>query len=169
MRTVIASLLTVSVLGASVFALTPARRQVQPASATGAPAIEEVLKAVRTDLQMSRTDVISKNVTLSAEQAAKFWPVYQQYQKEQDAVMDEQMKGLQDFVDHFEKLDDAGALAFMKTHLDRDQKMVALRIKWLPEFRKVLPAKLAVRVMQIDRRVSLAHQMEFSSRLPLVQ
>jgi hypothetical protein len=46
--------------------------------------------------------------------------------------------------------------------------MVALRQRRLPEFQKVLPTKLAARAMQIDRRLSLAHQMEFSSQIPLI-
>jgi hypothetical protein len=64
---------------------------------------------------------------------------------------------------------DAGALALMKAHLDRDQRMAALRQTWLGEFQKVLPTKLAVRVMQIDRRLSLAHQMQFAAQIPLAE
>jgi hypothetical protein len=72
------------------------------------------------------------------------------------------------YVDSSETLDDAGALSLMRAHLDRDAKMNALRQKWLGEFQKVLPTKLAVRAMQIDRRLSLAAQMEIASRIPLV-
>jgi hypothetical protein len=32
---------------------------------------------------------------------------------------------------------------------------------------KVLPTKLVVRVMQIYRRLSLLHQIEFAARIPL--
>ena len=60
------------------------------------------------------------------------------------------------------------ALALMQAHFTRDAKMNALRQKWLGEFQKVLPAKLAVRAMQIDRRLSLAAQTEVTSRIPLV-
>jgi hypothetical protein len=51
----------------------------------------------------------------------------------------------------------------MRAHFDRDTHMNALRQKWLAKFRKILPTKLAVRAMQIDRRLSLAAQMELSS------
>jgi hypothetical protein len=44
-----------------------------------------------------------------------------------------------------------------------------LRQAWLPEFLKVLPAKLAVRVLQLDRRVSLSQQLQFTSKIPLVE
>ena len=67
-----------------------------------------------------------------------------------------------------DSLDDAGALALMQAHFKRDKKMNALRQKWLGEFQKVLPTKQAVRAMQIDRRLSLAAQMEVTSRIPLV-
>ena len=139
-----------------------------PAAAASTPSIDDVLKAMRGDLQASRADIIAKNVALTSEQAAKFWPAYNQYQKEQDAIMDEQLKGIQRYVDSFQSLSDADAMSLLNAHLTRDAQMVALRQKWLPEFQKVLPTKLAVRVIQIDRRLSQAHQMEFSARIPLV-
>ena len=161
---------TVSVCLFSVFAVTwTAAQQPQPRPAAAPTAtIEEVLTAVRTDLQSERSDIIAKNVTLTSEQAAKFWPVFSAYQKEQDAIMDEQMKGIQQYVQSLDKLDDAGALALINAHIDRDARMSQLRKKWLGEFQKVLGGKLAARVMQIDRRLSLAHQVVFSASIPLI-
>src|SRR5262249_40909983 len=95
---------------------------------------EDVLKAVREDMQGSRADIMAKNLSLTADQAAKFWPVFQQYQKEQNVIMDEQLMGIQKFVNSYSSLDDAAALALMNAHFDRDAKMNALRQKWLAEF-----------------------------------
>jgi Spy/CpxP family protein refolding chaperone len=166
MHRTLAPLLVVCFVAASAQAQAPA----QQASTTTAPpaTVEQTLKALREDMQSSRADIMAKNLSLTAEQAAKFWPVFNAYQKEQNAIMDEQLKGLQKYVDSSETLDDAGALSLMRAHLDRDAKMNALRQKWLGEFQKVLPTKLAVRAMQIDRRLSLAAQMEIASRIPLV-
>lgn len=170
MRRMLPLIITLCVLSVSALAVTAPQQPAKTASSTAssaAPTVDEVLKAVRSDLQGNRADIIAKNVTLTAEQAAKFWPVFEAYQKEQNAVMDEQLKGLQKYVDSYETLDDAAALALIKAHLDRDAKMVALRQKWLGDFQKVLPTKLAVRVMQIDRRLGLVHQIEFASQIPL--
>ncbi len=149
---------------------TQAQEPAQQASATTAkPAnVDDALKALRSDLQSTRADIMAKNMTLTADQAAKFWPVFSAYQKEQNSIMDEQLKGIQKYVDSYDTLDDATALGLMKAHMDRDAKMNALRQKWLGEFQKVLPTKLAVRAMQIDRRLSLAAQMEVASQIPLV-
>jgi Spy/CpxP family protein refolding chaperone len=166
MHRTLAPLLVVCFVAASAQAQAPAQ---QVSTTTASPAtVEQTLKALREDMQSSRADIMAKNLSLTAEQAAKFWPVFNAYQKEQNAIMDEQLKGLQKYVDSSETLDDAGALSLMRAHLDRDAKMNALRQKWLGEFQKVLPTKLAVRAMQIDRRLSLAAQMEIASRIPLV-
>ncbi len=133
-----------------------------------APKTEDVLKNVRADMQASRADIMAKNLTLTAAQAAKFWPVFEAYQKEQDVIMDAQLKSLQKYVESYETLDDKAALAFINAHLDRDAKMTALRRKWLAEFQKVVPARIAARAMQIDRRLSNIAQVEVSAQLPLV-
>ena len=148
-----------------------AAQKVQPASAstTYTPtSIEEMLQAVRADLQGERADLIAKNVTLTSAQAAKFWPLLEAYQKEQNVIMDEQLRGIQRYIETADNLDDAGALSLINAHFDRDAKMNALRQKWLGEFQKALDTKLAVRVMEIDRRLSMAHQLMFAAKIPLI-
>jgi len=153
----------------SVFALTwLAAEQAQP-SPVSSESMDELLKAFRGDLQNSRADTISKNVQLTSAQAAQFWPLFESYQKEQDAIMDGQLKSVQWYIENFETADDAAALQLINAHLERDTRMTGLRQKWLAEFQKVLGTKLAVRVMQIDRRLSLMHQAYVASKIPLAQ
>jgi hypothetical protein len=130
--------------------------------------VEEVLKTMRADMQIARADLMAKNLSLSTGQAAKFWPMFETYQKEQNVIMDEQMKGIQKYAEGFQTLDDATALTLMNAHLDRDARMVALRQRWLKEFQTVLPTRLGVRALQIDRRLSLLAQLEIASKIPLV-
>lgn len=160
-------LLVVCFIVASAQAQAPA----QAASTTAASASSEadILKAARTHVQSTRAEIMAKNLTLTAEQAAKFWPAFDAYQKEQNAIMDEHLKGIKKYVDSYETLNDAAALGLINTHFQRDAKMDALRKKWLADFQKVLPTRLAVRAMQIDRRLSLATQMELASQIPLVR
>jgi len=144
-----------------------AAQQARPVSAAGPASMDELLVAVREDLQENRADVLAKNLTLTAAQAAKFWPVYEAYQKRQNVILDEHFKGVQRFIENFEGLDDAAALALIKAHLDRDAQMAALRQKALPEFQAAIGTKQAVRAMQIDRRLSLAYQMLMLAKIPL--
>lgn len=69
----------------------------------------------------------------------------------------------------FDTRNDAGALALIRTHLDRDATMNSLRQKALGDFQVVLGAKLAARAIQIDRRLSLASQIQVVAKIPLAQ
>ena len=141
--------------------------QVKPAS-IAPTTIDDVLTAVRADLQSSRADIVAKNVTLTSAQAATFWPMFESYQKEQSAIMDEQLKGIQRYIEGFDALSDADAVALVNAHLDRDARMVSLRKQWLPRFQQALGPKLAARVTQIDRRISLTQQIQLTAKIPLI-
>lgn len=164
-RTLVSLVVAICVVG-SLHAQTPAKQA--PATTASAPTVDSALAAMRADLQTTRADLMAKNLSLTADQAAKFWPVFSAYQREQNVIMDDQLRDLQTYVKNFDTLDDASALSLMKANFDRDTRMNTLRQKWLAEFQKVLPTKLAVRAMQIDRSLSLIAQAELASRLPLV-
>jgi len=145
-----------------------AAQQAQPVSTTPAT-MDETLAALRSDMQANRADVMAKNLTMAAEQAAKFWPVFDAYQKEQNTIMDDHLKGVQRYIESYETMDDAGALALIKAHLDRDERMNALRQKALLDLQRAVGTKLAARAIQIDRRLSLVYQLEIVAKIPLIR
>jgi Spy/CpxP family protein refolding chaperone len=138
------------------------------AAAAPAQTPEQIVDQFRSDMQAKRADIMAKNMTLTADQAAKFWPLYQQFQNEQDAIIDEQGKAVLALADRFATLTDADSLAFINAQLDRDERMHALRVKWLAKFQTILTGGLAARAIQIDRRLGQIGQVLLSSQLPLL-
>ena len=167
MRRIFTSMLFAGLLAAPLASQAKPVSDKTPVKVTGTN-VDEMLKSMRADLQSTRADVMAKNMTLTAEQAAKFWPVFEAYQKEQNVIIDEHLKAVQAYVAGGDTLSDAAATAFMDAHLRRDQRMNELRQKYSMEFRKVVPPRLAARAMQIDRRLSLVAQLEISSQIPLI-
>ena len=128
-----------------------------------------LLAEFRDDLQAAETDIVSKVVSLSAEEASKFWPVFQKFQAEQKAIIDAQASAVLKYATDFEKLTDADALAYVQSLLERDQKIHDLRVKYLAEYSKVLPGGKAARVIHLSRRLGLASQSKLASAIPLVR
>ena len=112
---------------------------------------------------------VARNMGLSAEQAAAFWPVYQKYQDGFSALFHQQLDTISKYAASYATLTDAEAVTLMNGQLDRDAKVAAYRARWFPEFQKVLPGKLATKFMQIDRRLSLVTQLALASQVPVVQ
>jgi hypothetical protein len=147
----------------------PAVQPVNQSSAGPGLSDEQVVQQFRNDMMAKRADIMAKGLTLTADQASKFWPQFEQYQKDQDVVVNEQIQATKSYADRYKALNDADALAYVKALLVRDQKMLDLRVKWLEKFQKVVPAKIAARAIQLDRRVSNVAQIQLSSQIPLVQ
>lgn len=151
---------------APAWAATPAAAA--PPAATAAPTDEQLMTQFRDDLQAAAADVVAKGITLTGDQAAKFWPLFKQYQAEQAATIDAQLKATQKYADSTATLTDADSLAYVSALLDRDQKIHDLRVKWLTKFQSVVPPGTAARVIHIDRRLGLVAQIKIASKIPLV-
>jgi hypothetical protein len=162
-------------LVALVATSTPAFSQTAPAQPAAAPAVPsaadtaKAMESLRADLQTQRADLMAKNITLSASEAAKFWPVFEKFQAEQNAIIDAQLKALNEYAAKYKTLDDASAMAYVEALLKRDEAMNSVRRKYLPEFQKVVSGGTAARVIQIDRRLGNAAQIMLSSQIPLVR
>ena len=138
------------------------------AAATTPADTKKALAQYREAMQAQRTDIMAKGLTLSADQAAKFWPLFEQYQKEQNVVIDAQIDAVQKYADHYSTLNDTDSVNFVKSLLDRDDKMQALRTKWLGKFQSAVSGGTAARAIQLDRRISQLAQSQLSSQIPLV-
>src|SRR4051812_8527183 len=92
----------------------------EPAAGAGTQAnAEQIVADFRSDLQAKSADIMAKTLKLNADQAAKFWPLYQKYQAEQSAIVDGQIKATQRFAEHYTSLTDAEALAYVNALLER--------------------------------------------------
>ena len=140
------------------------------ASSTAAspPTQEQVIERFREDILTQRADIMAKGLTLTAEQAAAFWPLFRQFQDEQEAISNGQIEATQAYSDRFDKLTDADALAYVNALLSRDDAMHDLRVKWLTRFQAVVPARIAARAIQLDRRLGQAMQVKVSAQIPLI-
>jgi Spy/CpxP family protein refolding chaperone len=139
----------------------------EPAAAPQ-PSPEQVVEQFRQELQAKRADIMAKGLTLTADQAAKFWPLFQQFQAEQDAIVDGQIAATQKYAEKFESLTDTDALEYVNALLSRDDAMNELRVAWLAKFQDVVPARVAARAIQLDRRLSQVAQVKVSSEIPLI-
>lgn len=156
---------------ATVAAQEPAAAPVPEAAPAPAEAkpIEQSLAEFKAGLQQIETDIVSKAVSLTTEEATEFWPVFQRFQKEKEAIIDDQIAAVRAYAEHYETLTPDDSMAYVKALLERDQRVHELRVKYLSEFAKVLPAGKAARVIHVSRRLGLAGQAKLASEIPLVR
>ena len=130
--------------------------------------IEQALVQFRNDLQAAETEVISKAISLSADEATAFWPIFKKFQGEQRSVIDNQISAVRKYAEDFATLNDEDAQAYVNALLDRDEKIHDLRVKYLAEYSKVIGKARAARVIHLSRRLGLAAQAQLAAGIPLV-
>ena len=144
-------------------------QQQQPAASDSQTALDRDLKMLREDIRSKKKQLIAANLKITDEEATKFWPVYDRYTAELVKTNDEKYALIKQYVEQWGTMTDAQATDLTKRALNVDQNVANLRIRYIPEFAKVLPGKKSATFFQIERRVQAMIDLQLSSQLPLVQ
>ena len=124
---------------------------------------------LRKDLRSKRKQLIAANLKLNDIEAAKFWPVYDQYIAELITINDRKFGLIQEYADNWGKLTNEQSLLFTRNWLDMDIAIAQLRQKYVPIVAKVLDGRKTATFFQLDRRIAMMLDLQVSSQIPLVQ
>ena len=164
-------------LAASVGAQEPpaprgAQQQTPSASdktATSEQANEANIQLMREDIRSERKKIVAANLPLTEAEATKFWPVYDRYIAETIKVNDVRYGLIKEYAKNYETLTDAQATSYIKRWMSLDADNTQLRLKYVPEFEKVISPKKTAMFFQIDRRVSMLIELQLAGQVPLVK
>lgn len=124
---------------------------------------------LRKDLRSKRKQLIAANLQLTDTEAAKFWPVYDQYITELVSINDRKFALIQEYADNWGKLKNEQSVSFIRQWLDLDIEIAQLRQKYVPKVTKILEGKKTATFFQLDRRIAMMIELQVSSQMPLVQ
>jgi len=130
---------------------------------------DQEMNLLRKDLRSKRKQLIAANLKLTDTEAAKFWPIYDQYVTELIAINDKKFAVIQGYADNWGKLTDEQSLSFIQEWTDSDIAAAQLRQKYVPIVSKVLDGRKTATFMQLDRRIAMMIELQVASQLPLVQ
>ena len=152
--------------GAATFAQTSTQSQ---ASTAEKNAQAQDVEIMRKDIRSMRKQLVAANLNLTADQATKFWPVYDQYINELVAINNTKYDLLKEYFNSYGDITDAQADSMSTRLLQLDVNVAQLRQKYQANFRAVLPAKTAATFFQIDRRIQMMIDLQLAAQIPLVQ
>jgi hypothetical protein len=137
-------------------------------SDTANAAMEANVQLMREDLRSQRKQITAANVTLTADEATKFWPIYDQYIQETTKVGDARWALIKDYAANYDNMPDQLAQDYMKRAQEIDKQLMDLRSKYVPLFEKVVSPKKTAQWFQIDRRIDLLLDVQLASAIPVV-
>ena len=138
------------------------------ASAQPNSASDKDIEMLRADLRAQRKEITAQNMDLTADEATKFWPIFDQYRQEAIKPNDDRWALLKAYAANYDTMTDAQAQDLIKKSNAVDQQLLALRMKYVPLFEKVISAKKTALWYQIDHRIDLMINLQLASVIPMV-
>jgi hypothetical protein len=124
---------------------------------------------MRKDIRSQRKQIIAANMKLTALEAEKFWPVYEQYVSDLVKINGTKYALIKQYVETRGALTDTEAETAVNQWVGVDQSVAELRKRYIPIFRKVLSPRNTALFYQLDRRVQLLIDLQLASSLPMIE
>jgi hypothetical protein len=131
--------------------------------------IDQSVALLRQDLRSDKKQTIAATLQLTDAEAAKFWPVYDQYSAELSKLGDQKYALIKEYASGFGTLTNEQALSLIKRSLSVDEQVAQLRSKYVPIVNQVLPGTKTATFFQIDRRINTLIDLQLAEQIPLVQ
>ena len=139
-----------------------------PAAAQTAPDAAAI-QGIRDQLRTDRKVVIEHNMNLTPDEAKKFWPVYEAFQRELAPVQSRSNRALLDYIAAESNMTDANAKRLMGQLNSADEAEAKLRGSYYAKFSKAVGAKKAARYLQIESKIRALERYDQAAAIPLVK
>jgi hypothetical protein len=170
------SVLIVSCLLARVQANTQPRPQsTQEQSAQSTPAdakeknIQEYIELMRSNVRDEKSQIMGAVMQLDIDDAAKFWPIYSQYDAELTKLNNLRVENIQDYARNYSQMTDAKADELIQRSLDYQKQRGELLAKYYQVMKQSVGAITAARFLQVEHQLLLIIDLQIASSLPIVQ
>jgi hypothetical protein len=132
-------------------------------------ASEDALRVTRDQVQTDRKPLVAKAMNLTDDEAAVFWPIYDEYKAELSKLSDRTITLVAGFAANYRDLTDAQASEMTREYFSIEQDRLNLREKYFEKFSHVLPGKRVARFFQVERRLDAVVTLNLAQAISLVQ
>ena len=151
----------------TVMAMTTGFTALALAQTSGTTNMDILRQKIKADKKL----VVAENLKLTDAEGAKFWPVYDAYQKDLTQINERLAAVVLAYADAYNKgaVTDATAKKLIDDAAAVDDAEAALRKTSLPKILAALPATKAARYIQIENKIRAVIRYEMAAGIPLVQ
>jgi hypothetical protein len=131
------------------------------------PSSDNFIELLRKDVRSQKKQIIAENMGLTDGEAEKFWPVYDRYAADLSKIYDTKLALLNDYTERNSTMTGEQAENYIRKRGEIEQSIMQLRLKYMPEFRRVLSGRETALFYQLDWRLDLAIDVELA-QVPLI-
>ena len=130
--------------------------------------LEPAIQMLRQEVGKDRRAIVKANMLLTNSEAARFWPIYDEYRADMTKLGDRRVKLITDYAANRDSMSEDEANRLLKEALDYEKERTELKEDYVKKFNKALSARTTARFFQIDQKLDAALDAQLAARIPLV-
>ena len=142
------------------------RRPISPSS--DPQNIQAYVDLLRANVRQQKAEMMGSVMQLSAADAAKFWPIYEQYDEELAKLNDQRVANIQDYANAYDNMTDEKADELIQKALSYRKQRSELLAKYYGQVKQALGGITAARFVQVEDQLLLIIDLQIDSSLPVV-
>jgi len=131
--------------------------------------LEAYIDLLRTDVRQQKAEIMGSVMVLSAEDAAKFWPIYSEYDVELTKLNDQRAANIKEYARTYADLTDEKADELIQQALAYQKRRGELLAKTYDRVKQALGAITAARFVQVEHQLLLLIDLRIISALPVAE
>jgi hypothetical protein len=139
-----------------------------PPNADAEKNIQEYIELLRSDVRQQKAEMLGAVMQLSAADAAKFWPIYSEYDAELTKVNDLRVANIQEYARTYSEMTDEKADELIQNASAYEKQRSELLAKYYARVKQALGAITAARFVQVEHQLLLIIDLQVASSLPIV-
>jgi hypothetical protein len=130
--------------------------------------IDEYIKLMRSDVRQQKAEMMGVMMALSAADAAKFWPIYNEYDAELTKLNDGRVANIKEYARTYNQMTDEKADELIKNAMAYQNQRSELLAKTYDRVKDALGGITAARFVQVEHQLLLIIDLQIDSQLPIV-
>lgn len=130
--------------------------------------IKAYIELLRTDVRQQKDEIMGSVMVLSAADAAKFWPIYSEYDAALNKLNDQRLANIQEYVRSYNDMTDEKADELVKNAMAYQKQRSELVEKTYERVKQTLGGVTAARFIQVEDQLLQIIDLQIAARLPIV-
>lgn len=130
--------------------------------------IQAYIDLLRSDVRQQKAEDMGAVMQLSAADAAKFWPIYSEYDAELTKLNDARVANIREYARTYDQMTDAKADELIQKAMLYRKQRSELLAKYYQRVKSALGAMTAARFVQVEDQLLSLIDLQIDSSLPIV-
>jgi hypothetical protein len=130
--------------------------------------MQEYIRLLRSDVRQQKAEIMGAVMLLSAQDAAKFWPIYSDYDAQLTKLNDRRVENIKEYARNYDQMTDEKADELIQKSMAYQKQRAELLAQTYDKVKQALGAVTAARFAQVEHQLLLIIDLQIVSSLPVV-